>query len=190
MFRLWFRTGSISWNLVLRPSMNIFIRSSERPLPHNSPRSLCDLLLAFVMVFNHSWKNAQTPSVLFFRLAVLLYPQKNILYALCWKKLCQGCRKFKTIGDPRWDQPTSDIFIPFCLWAANIYGDILSQGQIVTLHYAPPRRHIVPTDAPSPETFCPTFSIWIPIPWAKLARISGISWIYLGQFLGISAAYM
>ena len=38
-------------------------------------------------------------------------------------------------------------------------GDILSQGQIVPLHYAPPRRHIVPTDAPSPETFCPTFSI-------------------------------
>ena len=69
-------------------------------------------------------------------------------------------------------------------------GDILSQGQIVPLHYAPPRRHIVPTDAPSPVTFCPTFSIWIPIPWAKLARISGISWIYLGQFLGISPAYM
>ena len=38
-------------------------------------------------------------------------------------------------------------------------GDILSQGQIVPLHYAPPRRHIVPTDAPSPVTFCPTFSI-------------------------------
>ena len=38
-------------------------------------------------------------------------------------------------------------------------GDILSQGQIVPLHYAPPQRHIVPTDAPSPVTFCPTFSI-------------------------------
>ena len=26
-------------------------------------------------------------------------------------KLCQGCRRFLTISDPRWDQPISDIFI-------------------------------------------------------------------------------
>ena len=69
-------------------------------------------------------------------------------------------------------------------------GDILSQRQNVPLHYAPPRWHNVPTYAPSPVTFCPTFSIWIPIPWAKLACISGISWIYLGQFLAISLAYI
>ena len=25
--------------------------------------------------------------------------------------LCQGCRRFLTISDPRWDQPISDIFI-------------------------------------------------------------------------------
>ena len=69
-------------------------------------------------------------------------------------------------------------------------GDILSQRQNVPLHYAPPRRHNVPTYAPSPATFCPTFSIWIPTPRAKLARISGISGIYLGQFLAISLAYI
>ena len=60
-------------------------------------------------------------------------------------------------------------------------GDKMSQRQNVPLHYAPPRRHDIPTYAPSPATFCPTFSILIPIPWAKLGRISGISWIYLGQ---------
>ena len=38
-------------------------------------------------------------------------------------------------------------------------GDILSQRQNVPLHYAPPQRHNVPTYAPSPATFCPTFSI-------------------------------
>ena len=54
-------------------------------------------------------------------------------------------------------------------------GDILSQRQNVPLHYAPPQRHNVPTYASSPATFCPTFSIWIPIPRAKLAHISGIS---------------
>ena len=27
------------------------------------------------------------------------------------KSLCQGCRRFLTISDPRWDQPISDIFI-------------------------------------------------------------------------------
>ena len=67
-------------------------------------------------------------------------------------------------------------------------GDKMSQRQNVPLHFAPPWRHNVPTDAPSLATFCPTFSIWIPIPWAKLARIWGISWIYLGQFLALSAA--
>ena len=25
--------------------------------------------------------------------------------------ICQGCRRFLTISDPRWDQPISDIFI-------------------------------------------------------------------------------
>ena len=69
-------------------------------------------------------------------------------------------------------------------------GDKMSQRQNVPLHYAPPRRHNVPTYAPSPATFCPTFSIWIPTPRAKLARISGISGIYLGQFLAISLAYI
>ena len=34
--------------------------------------------------------------------------------------LWQGCLIILTIGDPRWDQPKSDIFISFCLWAANI----------------------------------------------------------------------
>ena len=34
--------------------------------------------------------------------------------------ICQGCRRFLTISDPRWDQPISDIFIQFCLWAAYI----------------------------------------------------------------------
>ena len=67
-------------------------------------------------------------------------------------------------------------------------GDKMSQRQNVPLHFAPPWRHNVPTDAPSLATFCPTFSIWIPIPWAKLARIWGISWIYLGQFLALSPA--
>ena len=31
-----------------------------------------------------------------------------------WKSsfcICQGCRRFLTISDPRWDQPISDIFI-------------------------------------------------------------------------------
>ena len=27
------------------------------------------------------------------------------------KSVCQGCRRFLTITDPRWDQPISDIFI-------------------------------------------------------------------------------
>ena len=57
----------------------------------------------------------------------------------------------------------------------------MSQRQNVPLHYASPWRHNVPTYAPSPATFCPTFSIWIPLPRAMLAGISGISWIYLWQ---------
>ena len=72
----------------------------------------------------------------------------------------------------------------------DISGDKMSQRQNVPQHYAPPQQHNVPTYAPSPATFCPTFSIWIPTPRAKLVRISGISGIYLGQFLAISLAYI
>ena len=32
----------------------------------------------------------------------------------------QGCRRFLTISYPRWDQPISEKFIKFCLWAADI----------------------------------------------------------------------
>ena len=36
----------------------------------------------------------------------------NYLFYLCiFFCICQGCRRFLTISDPRWDQPISDIFI-------------------------------------------------------------------------------
>ena len=34
--------------------------------------------------------------------------------------ICQGCRRFLPISDPRWDQPISDKSIFFVLRAANI----------------------------------------------------------------------
>ena len=59
----------------------------------------------------------------------------------------------------------------------------MSQRQNVPLHYAPSRRHNVPTDAPSPATFCPTFSIFNLNP-----HTSGKACTYLGQMWDISWA--
>ena len=48
------------------------------------------------------------------------WSKNRINRGLCTYCISQGCQRFLTISDPRWDQPISDIFISFCLWATNI----------------------------------------------------------------------
>ena len=55
------------------------------------------------------------PSIITFILRMGYYSQKTNSIdwgeIALWLFICQGCQRFLTISDPRWDQPISDIFI-------------------------------------------------------------------------------
>ena len=124
--------------------------------------------------------------------SVFFHKGNGVFFQRPFKNL-PGVPRYGGIGHARdyvWTLYVHTCFYTLLYTFIMRLGDILSQRQNVPLHYAPPQRHNVPTYGTSPATFCPTFSIWIPTPRAKLARISGISGIYLGQFLAISLAYI
>ena len=102
--------------------------------------------------------NLGTPRMLINRSrhAVLLIFSCSPIVRICARE--DSCFSLQTL---EWQQQAQ---LPQPINNARIYvinwlGDILSQQQNVPLHYAPPRRHNVPTYASSPATFCPTFSI-------------------------------